>query len=336
MNKRKELMNTILSKAKEKVKATKKKPVLVLCEGWDERGLKAAEYVVKKRIAKLILLDVGNKIPAAAAQFNIDLSRFQIIDIKDAKNDALKKELAEVLFKAREKKGMTPEQAAQLIEDENYFGSCMALFGKVDGVLGSLIRPTGDLMKPALQLLKKGLVCEVSVFHDKKNERIIFGTDFSLNITPTTDQLAEMAVNMAEVAELYGFDAKVGMLSFSTKGSGGDTPEILAAREVVKKAKELNPALKIGGEYQVDAAVNPNAAKRKCPDDELGGQINCLLFPNLTTSNIFAHGLGQFSDMVFIFTVMKGMVRPVTILGRSMPQETVNDMFVATALDAMR
>jgi len=212
----------------------------------------------------------------------------------------------------------------------------LALAGKADGVLGSLIRPTADLMKPALQLMKKGLVNEVSVFHDKKNERIIFGTDFSLNISPTTDQLAEMGINMAEVAELYGFDAKVGMLSFSTKGSGGDTPETLAAREVVKKAKEMRPSLKIGGEYQVDAAVNPDSAKRKCPDDEYAGQINCLLFPNLTASNIAAHGYGQFSDMVFIFTIMKGMIKPVTILGRSMPADSVRDMFVATALDAMR
>ncbi len=333
--KNKELMKNILKKTKALVKANKRKPVMVLSEGWDERGLKATQYVVKKKIAKMILLDQGGKIAPAAAQFGVDISGCEIIDIKDGKNDALKKELADVLFKAREKKGMTPEQAAKLIEDENYFSCCMVLAGKADALLGSLIRPTGDLMKPALQLLRKDLVSEIMVIYDPRRDAIFFGTDASLNISPDAAQLAQMGINMAKVAKMFDYDPIVGVLSFSTKGSGGDTPETLFAREAIKKAKELQPDLKIGGEFQFDAAVNPDAAKRKCADDEFGGKVNCFLFPNLTTSNVFCHGMGQFSDMNFMFTLMMGMIKPATILGRSTSIEQVQQMFVVTALEAL-
>ncbi|MFH1440285.1 MAG: phosphate acyltransferase [Candidatus Woesearchaeota archaeon] len=335
-NKKDELMQNILAKAK--TKAAEKKPTLVLCEGWDERGLKAAENTVKEGVANIILLDLGGKVQLTCNEFGIGLSQFEILDIKDKNNNKLKRELAELLFKAREKKGMTMEKALQLIEDENYFGCCMVLAGKADAVVGSLIRPTGDLMKPALQLLKRGLVNEVMVIYEPKHDRIFFATDASLNISPTPEQLAEMAVNTADIANMFGYEPKVGILSFSTKGSGGDTPETMHAREAVKKAKELRPNLKIGGEYQFDAAVNPEAAKRKCPEDEkagLAGHINCLIFPNLTASNIFTHGMMQVSDLKFLFTLMQGTIKPISILGRSTPQETVTNMFIVAAVEAV-
>ncbi|MBS3122006.1 hypothetical protein J4434_03935 [Candidatus Woesearchaeota archaeon] len=337
MSKKDELLGEVLKRAKK----SKKKPTLVLCEGWDDRGLRAAEFVVKEGIANIIILDIGNKVSGTGKKQGINTSLFEVIDIKDTKNPRttrLKEELAEALFKAREKKGMNKEAAKILIEDENYFGCMMALTGKVDGVLGSLMRPTGDLMKPALQLLKKSFVNEVSVAYDPRKDRILFMSDGSLNISPTPEQLGEMAVNTAEVAKMFDYEPKVGMLSFSTKGSGGDTPETFAVREAIKKAEELaetqNQTLEIGGEYQFDAAVNPDAAKRKCPDDKLAGQINCVIFPNLTAANIFVHGMGQFSDMEFLFTVMCGMLKPVTILGRSMPYESVKSMFIVTAVEA--
>ena len=215
----------------------------------------------------------------------------------------------------------------------------MVLAGKCDAVLGSLIRPTGDIMKPALQLLRKGMVNEVMVLYDPKGDRVFFATDASLNISPDAEQLANMAINTADIAKMFGYEPKVGLLSFSTLGSGGDGPETLLAREAIVKAKELAKAkgsdMKIGGEYQFDAAVNPDAAKRKCPDDELGGQINCFIFPNLTAANIFCHGMGQFSDMNFLFTMMMGTIKPATILGRSTTQEQVQNMFVVTVVEAV-
>ena len=121
-------------------------------------------------------------------------------------------------------------------------------------------------------------------------------------------------------------------------GIGIKVTEPLKLEAAIKKAEELaetqNQTLEIGGEYQFDAAVNPDAAKRKCPDDKLAGQINCVIFPNLTAANIFVHGMGQFSDMEFLFTVMCGMLKPVTILGRSMPYESVKSMFIVTAVEA--
>ncbi|MBT4539953.1 hypothetical protein HOC35_00420 [Candidatus Woesearchaeota archaeon] len=331
MTKDKELMDSILAK----VKASGKQPTMVLTEGWDERGLKAAEFVVKEGIAKMIMLDVGNQIPEAASKFGVDISQFQIIDVKDEKNLELKKELAEILLKKREHKGMTIEKALELVEDENYFGACLVLAGKADAFLGSLIRSTGDMMKPALQLLRKGLVSETMIIYDPKRDKIFFATDASLNISPTAEQLAQMAVNTSEVASLLGTDPVVGVLSFSTKGSGGDSPETINAREAIAKAKELKPDLKIGGEYQFDAAISEHGAQRKCPDDEYAGKVNCLVFPNLTTSNVFCHGMMQLSDLKFMFTMMKGTVKPISILGRSTPGELVKNMFTIIALESV-
>jgi phosphotransacetylase len=331
MTKDKELITNLL----EKVKASGKQPTLVLTEGWDERGLKAAEFVVKEGIAKIVLLDQGNNIEAAAKEFNVDASQFTIFDIQDEKNIELKKELSEILLKKREHKGMTIEKALELVEDENYFGACLVLAGKADAFLGSLIRSTGDMMKPALQLLRKGLVSETMIIYDPKRDKIFFGSDASLNISPNADQLAEMAINASGVASLFGYDPVVGMLSFSTKGSGGDTPETQLVREAIVKAKELRPRLKIGGEYQFDAAVSEHGAERKCKDDDYAGKVNTFVFPNLTTSNIFCHGMMQFSDLVFMFTIMKGTIKPVVILGRSTPAELVNNMFLVAAMEAI-
>jgi phosphate acetyltransferase len=309
--------------------AKKKEVRLVVCEGWDERCLEAASSV--QDIVKITLLGNPKEIKNKAEELNLDISK---TEIHDYKNSELKDELINVLLKARKHKGLTLEQAQKLIEDENYFGCVYCLAGHADTVAGSAIGSTAALMKPALQLLReKGkTVSEVSILNDVKNNRTLFGTDFSLNINPTPEALAQMAINAAECASELGVDPRVALLSFSTKGSGGDGPEIQHVRNAIKIIKEKSPALVVDGEMQADAAVNPEAAERKCPDAIIKGDANVLVFPNLVASNIFAHGMLQFSDMELAFTIIKGMAHPTAILGRSSPLETVKLMFLGCAL----
>lgn len=327
MNAKDEILSSILKKAK----SLKKKPVIVLTEGWDERGLKASEFIIKEDIADMILIGDESEIKKQAEKLKIDISSMQIINPKTSE---LTEELAQELLKLREKKGMTIEKAKKLIQDVNYFGCMLAYAGKADAVVGSLICPTAELMRPALQILRKGFVNEVMVIHDPKRDKIFFGTDASLNIEPTVEQLAEMGINAAKCARMFDIEPNVGYISFSTYGSGGDVPQVQILKQAIKIFREKEPEINVDGEFQFDAAINPDAAKKKCPDSELAGKINTFVFPNLNASNIFTHGMMQFSELELLFPVIEGLNKPVAILGRSTPAELVKNMFVVAAVEA--
>lgn len=313
-------------------KLARKKPVkVVVCEGWDERCLRAAESIAKNKLAEIILLGDPNLIKEKAKEFNLDIGKTEIIDFK---NSELKEELAEKLTELRKHKGMTIEEAKKLVQNENYFGCMYVYCGYADAAVGSAICPTGELMRPALQILRKkdALVSEVSILNDVKNDRILFGSDFSLNIDPNAEELAQIALNAAECARDFTLEPKVALLSFSTKGSGGEHPSIQVVKDAVRIAKEKDKSLLIDGELQVDAAVSKFGAERKCPDSPLKGDANTLIFPNLTASNIFAHGIMQFSDMKLEFAILKGLAKPVGILGRSVPVSVIRNMIVSCAM----
>ncbi|NQU99090.1 hypothetical protein HQ533_06545 [Candidatus Woesearchaeota archaeon] len=314
--------------------AKKKSAKVVICEGWDERCLKATAEILKRKLAKIVLLGEPKVINKEAKKFGADISEAEIVDYKNDKK--LKKELAEKLVEVRKHKGMDLETAKKLIEDENYFGCMYAYCGYADGVAGSTICATAALMRPALQILrKKGkVVSEIAVMHDKKNDRKIFITDASMNIDPTAEQLAQMTHSAAKCVRRFGIEPKVALISFSTRGSGGNHPTIQTIRDALEIVKKDDPKLLIDGEMQIDAAVSEFGAQKKCPDSPLKGQANILVFPNLTTANVFAHSMLQFSDMTMDFTLIEGMEKPVAILGRSTPLKSVKNMIVSVAMEA--
>ncbi|MBC8500290.1 MAG: phosphate acetyltransferase [Nanoarchaeota archaeon] len=312
----------------------KKKPVKVLvCEGWDERFLRASAQILERKLAKIVLLGDPKVVNEEAKKFGVDVSGAEIVDYK---NSELKKELAEKLVEVRKHKGMDLKTAKKLIENENYFGCMYAYCGYADSVAGSAICPTAELMRPALQILrkKKRIVSEVVVVSDVKNNRTLFITDVSLNIDPNAEQLAQIALNAVKCVRSFGIVPKVALLSFSTKGSGGNHPAIQTVRDALEIVKKEDPKLLIDGEMQVDAAVSEFGAQRKCPDSPLKGKANILVFPNLTAANIFGHSILQFSDMTMDFTMLEGLMKPVGIVGRSTPLDTVRNVMVSGAMEA--
>lgn len=319
------LMDSLIKNAK----SLTKKPKIVLCEGWDGRGLKAADVLVKEGIADMILLGFPDDIKAEADEHKVDISNMEIIDPLKSE---LVDELANILVDLREKKGMTLPKAKELLKDNNYFGCMLAHTNRADAVVGSLICPTAELMRPALQILKKDFVNEIMVAYDPKRDKIFLMTDASMNIEPSSEQLAQMGVNAANVAKVFDVEPKVGFMSFSTYGSGGDVPQVDHVKTAVEIAQDKAPELEFDGEFQFDAAVDPDAAKKKCPDSKLGGQVNVFVFPDLNSANIFAHGSMQFSELDFILSVIEGLKKPVSILGRSTPEELVKNMFLVTAV----
>ena len=211
----------------------------------------------------------------------------------------------------------------------------MVFTGKAEGVASSVICPTAAIMRPALQILKKKgtLANEFSVMKDKKNNRVLFMTDGSLNINPSSEDLANIAKNSAEFVQSLDVTPKVAFLSFSTKGSGGDGPEVMIVRKATKLFKEKMPSVICDGEMQFDAATNPYAAGRKCPDSPLKGDANILVLPNLTAGNILFHALMQVSDVIMAYGFILGTARPVTILGRSTSLEIVKGALLANMME---
>ncbi len=312
----------------------KKQPArVVVCEGWDERCIQAASEIVKEGFARIVLLGDPKVIEKKAKKRNLDISEAEIIDFRNSK---IKHELVGKLVELRRHKGLTREHGEKLISDENYFACMYAYCGYADAVAGSAICPTSYLMRPALQILRqKGrIVSEVSVIRDVKKERIFFGSDASLNISPSAHDLAQITLNAADCARSLGIEPKVAMLSFSTKGSGGNHPITETIREAVAIVKKNDPTILIDGELQVDAAVNRLAAQKKCPDSPLKGDANILIFPDLTSANIFAHGMMQFSDLLFDFTIIKGLFKPVGIIGRSTDAAVARNVIVSCAMQA--
>ena len=242
-------------------KGAKKKLVsIVICEGWDERCLRASSDILKRKLAKIILLGNPKYIAQKAKQFKVDLSKAVIVDFKKSE---LQEELAEKLVELRKHKGMTLAKAQELLQDENYFGCMYVACGYADAVAGSAICPTADLMRPALQILRKkdAIVSEVVIVNDVKNDRHLIISDGSLNIAPTSEELSQIAVNAIGTAVELGIKPKVAFLSYSTKGSGGDGEDIQQIRKAVELARRPAPQAMVEGEMQFDAAVNPQAAK---------------------------------------------------------------------------
>lgn len=316
-------------------KAKDKKARVVICEGWDERCILAAADVLEKEITDITLLGNPDEIKNIANNLKVNISNADIIDFK---NSELKNELSDKLYELRKNKGLTLEKAKELINDENYFGCMYAYSGFADAVAGSAICPTANLMRPALQIMRENgkLVSETCITYHKDSDRVFLYSDANLNIRPNSQELSEIAINAADCASDLGLIPKVAMLSFSTKGSGGDHEEILKIREAIKLVREKRPDLLIDGEMQVDAAVNLLASQKKAPNSLIKGDANVLVFPDLTSANIFLHSMGQFAGMSFGFTMLKGLQKPVSLVGRSTPKETVRNVIVSLAMESKK
>lgn len=323
----KELMDHVKDIARKKIRK------ILIVEGWDERAIQAVDSVLKEKLAKFVLLGNEKEIREKAKKLKVDLEDTEIIDWKTyPKRDKLAKELYEL----RKHKGMSLEDAKKVLDDENYFGCMLLHDGYVDGLAGSTIRPTADLMRPALQIIKTKpgatLVSEVFSAYDDKIGRVLFFSDCSLNIDPTAEQLAQMAINGADCVKGLGLEPKVAMLSFSTKSE--QHPVLEPIRKAVKIVKEKRPDILIDGEIQADAAISKDACKRKCPDSPLKGEANVLIFPNLTAANIATHLLLRLSNLKFLFTTLMGIRKPVKIVGRSVSVELVEYALISCAAKA--
>ncbi|MBR2548229.1 MAG: phosphate acetyltransferase [Eubacterium sp.] len=324
---------------KEKLKKDTK--TIVFTEGPDPRILDAASKLAGEGILNVILLGKEAEVKAAAEEGNFDISACRIIDPENYANFG---SMVTTMYELRKGK-MSEDEVRQTLKKGNYFGTMLVKMGSADCLLGGATYSTADTVRPALQLVKTKkdahLVssCFILVRGD---EKIAMGdcainidyqdkVDKNGNVTLTAaKQLAEVAIETAKTAEVFGIDPKVAMLSFSTKGSGkGGTVKL--SQEATKEAQAMAPDMAIDGELQFDAAVSPVVAETKCKGSKVAGQANTFIFPCIEAGNIgykIAQRLGGYEAYG---PILQGLNAPINDLSRGCNADEVYKMALITA-----
>lgn len=327
----------------ESIKANAKKNLqrIVLAEGTEERTIKAADQAIAEGIADIILL--GNKAKIDELAQNFGLKNISKATVIDPENNPRADEYAKLLFELRQAKGMTMEEAQKLVKNPLYLGCLIIKNGDADGEVAGAMNATSNVLRPALQIIKmkKGISVVSGAFllltgKEEFGEKGMFlFADCAVTPNPTAQQLAEIAVVSASTAKtLGGFEPRVAMLSFSTKGSAKNEC-VDKVQEATKIAKEMAPELTLDGEFQADAAIVPSVGKQKAPGSCIQGDANVLVFPTLDAGNIGYKLAQRMSGGVALGPILQGMAAPVNDLSRGCTPDEIVKMIAITANQAM-
>lgn len=314
---------------------------IVLPEGTEERTLKAANQILTDGVADLILLGNPEEIHGLAKEWGLgNISKATIID---PANHPKQEEYAQLLCELRKKKGMTIEEARKKVLDPLFLGCLIIKSGDADGQLAGARNTTGDVLRPALQIIKTapGITCVsgamllLTIAPECGDNGVLVMGDVAVTPVPDANQLAQIAVCTARTAKaVAGIEPRVAMLSFSTKGS--------AKHEVVDKvveafnmAREMDPSLVIDGELQADAALVPSVGASKAPGSPIAGKANVLVVPSLEVGNIGYKLVQRLGHATAVGPILQGIARPVNDLSRGCSIEDIYMMVAITANQAI-
>ena len=316
------------------------KKTIVLPEGDTDRTLKAADVVLNTGIANIIL--IGNPEIIARKVKEFGLNGIQKAEILNPVDHPKREEMKRLLFEIRKAKGLTLEQADELVNEPLFLGPLLIKAGYADGEVAGAEHATGDVLRPAFQIVKTApnssvvsgafiMIVEDSTYGE---DGIMVFADCAVNPNPNAKQLAEIAVASAETAKkIAKIDPKVAMLSFSTMGSGKheDVDKVI---EATKIAKEMAPDLAIDGEIQADAAIVESVGRKKAPDSKVAGVANVLVFPNLDAGNIGYKLVQRLAGAQAIGPVLQGMAAPINDLSRGCSVDDIVNLVAITANQA--
>lgn len=327
-----------IEKVKQNAKSNPQR--IVLPESFEERTLKAADELLKDEIVKIIL--IGNKEALLEKAKGLGLNNIGKAEIIDPDTSDKIDSYADLLVELRKSKGLTKEQALELLKNPLYLSTIMIKSGDADGEVAGADNATGDVLRPAFQIVKTkpGISVVSGAFlmflKDKEfgDDGMMVFADCAVHPNPTAEELAQIAVATAETTKaIAGIEPRVAMLSFSTKGS--------AKHEMVDKvvnatklAKEMAPELKIDGELQADAAIIDSIAQKKAPGSEIAGKANVLVFPTLETGNIAYKLVQRMGHAEAIGPILQGMAAPINDLSRGCSVSDIVNLVAITANQA--
>ena len=327
-----------VDKIKEKARQNKKS--IILPETMDDRTYYAADGAIREDIADIILVGSQAEITERTAKLGLDLSKASVVD--PANCDKFD-DYANLLYETRKAKGMTPEQAREiLLADTITFGIVMLKAGDADGLVAGACHSTADTLRPSLQILKTKAGCKlVSAFFIMDVPNCEFGAngtfifaDSGLNQDPNPEELAAIAASSAESFEaLVGEKAVCAMLSHSTVGSAKHAL-VDKMVEATKIAKETYPEITVDGEFQLDAAIVPSVAASKAPNSDVAGKANVLIFPNLDAGNISYKIVQRLAKADAYGPILQGIAKPVNDLSRGCSAEDIVGVIAITVAQA--
>lgn len=325
------LMDAIIERARKTNKH------IVLAEGEELRIIQAAAIIKQQNIAEITLLGNPDVILAKAEENSLNG-----VEIIDPANSPKRAEYAELLYELRKEKGMTEEKAASLALDPLYYGCLMVKSGDADGMVAGSIHSTGDVLRPALQIIKSkpGIKTVSGCFIMGLPEGSPYGdhgvmifADCAVLPDPTSEQLVDIAIaSVASARDIAGIDEpKVALLSFSSKGSAHH-PNVEKVIRAADMLDELHPNFLVDGELQLDAALVPNVGKLKAPKSRVAGCANILIFPDLQSGNIGYKLVQRFGNAEAIGPICQGLAKPVNDLSRGCSVSDIVGVVAITAL----
>ena len=332
-----DIFETLTSKAK----AAQKR--IVLPESLEDRTMQAADRIIADGIARIQFIGSRDEILTKAKAMglrNLDKASF----FNPAEDKAKAEEYCALLYNLRKSKGMTEEQAKELVYGNSlYLASLMVKNGDADGEVGGAINATSNVLRPALQIIKmkpgisvvSGAFIMIIPKREYGADGLFVFADCAVTPDPTAEQLAQIAVVSASTAKtLGGFEPKVAMLSFSTKGSAKHE-SVEKVQKATELAKQMAPGLVLDGEFQADAAIVPSVGKSKAPGSAIQGDANVLVFPNLDAGNIGYKLSQRLSGGMAIGPILQGMASPVNDLSRGCNVDDIVKMILITANQAI-
>ena len=315
-------------------RARELKRAVVLPESDDERVLKAASKVLEIDGAKIILLGKKDEILARAG--SLELSGTEFIDISTSEYFD---DFASTLFELRKAKGMSKDEAKELISRPEYFGTMLVYKGIAHAMVSGAKTTTADTIRPALQFVKmkdgistvSGAYVMVLEGQSEKNERVWFFADCAITPRPSVQQLAGFALSTAKTAKSFGYEPKVAFLSYST-GDSAKGEMIDFVKEALEIAQKAAPDIAMDGPMQFDAAVDSKVAKSKMPNSKVAGQANVFIFPDLNCGNITYKAVQRSANALAIGPILQGLKKPVNDLSRGCSVDDIVNTVLISAV----
>ena len=317
----KELIRVMIHKAQ-------KQPLKVVYpEGEEEKIIRAAHVVYNDNMAYPVLLGNEKIIKEEISRLGFEESEFQIVD---PETNEIRNQYADSFFKKRSRKGAILKDTRNLMKKPNYFGSMMVELGEADALISGLTTSYPTTIRPALHCvgIKDGLKVVSGLYIVFAKQDVYFFADTTVNVNPTAEQLAEIAISAADTVKEFDVTPRIAMLSFSNFGSA-PYPDSIKVKQATDLVKKLRPDLMIDGEMQADTAVIPEIIEKEFPFSNLKGKANVLIFPDLNAGNIAYKLMARIGQASVVGPILMGMKKPIHVLQRG---ATVDDIINMTAI----